>query len=227
MNLLQRKLGYSFDNEDLLRRALTHRSHGPENNERLEFLGDAILNFVVAEALFTRFPTAREGQLSRLRARLVRRRTLAELAREFDLGGHLIMGTGELKSGGFERDSILSDVFEAIIGAIYIDSNLFTVNRCIHDWFYARLEALSLEKSQKDSKSKLQEFLQARQANLPEYIVIDVSGQSHDQMFTVECRSELLEEPVRGEGSSRRTAEQNAATVALTALGVNHDPDHA
>jgi ribonuclease-3 len=227
VNLLQRKLGYSFNNEDLLRRALTHRSHSAENNERLEFLGDSILNFVIAEALYTRFPTAREGQLSRLRARLVRRRTLAELAREFDLGSRLIMGTGELKSGGFERDSILSDVLEAIIGAIYIDSNLSTVNRCIHDWFYSRLEALSLEKSQKDSKSKLQEFLQARQANLPEYIVIEVTGQSHDQTFTVECRSELLEEPVRGEGSSRRIAEQNAATVALTALGVNHDPDHA
>lgn len=227
MNLLQRKLGYSFNNEDLLRRALTHRSHSAENNERLEFLGDAILNFVIAETLYARFPTAREGQLSRLRARLVRRQTLAGLAREFDLGNHLIMGTGELKSGGFERDSILSDVLEAIIGAIYIDSNLPRVSKSIHDWFYTRLEALSLDKSQKDSKSKLQEFLQARQANLPEYVVIEVTGQSHDQRFTVECRSELLEVPVRGEGGSRRIAEQNAATVALTALGVDHDPDHA
>lgn len=224
---LQRKLGYSFTNESLLTRALTHRSHNTSNNERLEFLGDAILNFIIAEELFVRFPGAREGQLSRLRARLVRRQTLAEVAREFDLGDYLIMGTGELKSGGFERDSILSDAMEAIIGAIYSDSNLPTVRKALLEWFYARLESISLEKSQKDSKSRLQELLQARQANLPEYVVIEVTGQSHDQNFIVECRSELLEEPVKGEGSSRRVAEQNAAMVALAQLGVEHDPDHA
>ena len=224
---LQRALGYSFENEELLTRALTHRSHSSKNNERLEFLGDAILNFVIAEELFGRFAGAREGQLSRLRARLVRRQTLAEVAREFCLGDYLIMGTGELKSGGFERDSILSDSLEAVIGAIYCDSGLSMVRETILNWFYTRLEALSLDKSQKDSKSRLQEFLQARQANLPEYVVIDVAGKSHDQTFTVECRSELLDVPVKGEGGSRRVAEQNAAAVALARLGVDHDPDHA
>lgn len=223
---LQRTLGYTFDNQELLTRALTHRSHNSRNNERLEFLGDAILNFVIAEELFTRFVEAREGQLSRLRARLVRRQTLAELAREMELGDHLIMGTGELKSGGFDRDSILSDALEAVIGAIYSDSNLAVARSTILDWFYTRLDALSLDKSQKDSKSKLQEFLQARQANLPEYVVVEVTGRSHDQTFIVECRSELLQTPSRGQGTSRRAAEQKAASVALVQLGVEHD-EHA
>lgn len=224
---LQALLGYSFGSTELLSRALTHRSHSSSNNERLEFLGDAILGFVIAEALYSRFNTAREGQLSRLRARLVRRQTLAEVARELDLGDHLIMGSGELKSGGFERDSILSDTLEALIGAIYIDSDLATVKTCILALFDDRLLSLSLEKSQKDSKSKLQEFLQARQAELPEYVVTDITGKSHDQTFTVECRSELLPAPARGKGGSRRVAEQNAASVALGQLGVDHDPDHA
>lgn len=224
---LQRRLGYRFNNEALLTRALTHRSHAARNNERLEFLGDSILNFIIAEDLFTRFPEAREGQLSRLRARLVRRQTLAELAREFELGDSLIMGTGELKSGGFDRDSILSDALEAVIGAIYCDSNLDAVRTAVLAWFYSRLESLSLEKSQKDSKSRLQEFLQARQANLPEYVVVNVMGKSHDQTFIVECRSELLDGAVRGEGSNRRAAEQNAAAMALARLGVDHDPEHA
>ena len=221
---LQRRLGYSFNNDALLTRALTHRSHNARNNERLEFLGDSILNFIIAEELFTRFTEAHEGQLSRLRAKMVRQQTLAEIAREFDLGDNLIMGTGELKSGGFDRDSILSDALEAIIGAIYSDANLETVRRVVLDWFYSRLEALSLDKSQKDSKSRLQEFLQARQANLPEYVVIDVTGKSHEQIFTVECRSELLEAPSHGKGSNRRRAEQNAAAAALVRLGIDHDP---
>lgn len=227
LEALERTLGYSFGNGELLERALTHRSHNSRNNERLEFLGDAILNFVIAEELFTRFTAAREGQLSRLRARLVRRQTLAEIAREMNIGDHLIMGSGELKSGGFDRDSILSDSMEAIIGAIYVDSGLDLVRSAILDWFYSRLEPLSLEKSQKDSKSRLQEFLQSRQANLPEYVVVDVSGKSHDQTFVVECRSELLEVPARGEGGSRRVAEQNAAAIALVRLGIDHDPTHA
>lgn len=224
---LQASLGYSFVSTELLSRALTHRSHSSSNNERLEFLGDAILGFVIAEALYSRFSTAREGQLSRLRARLVRRQTLAEVAREMDLGDYLIMGSGELKSGGFERDSILSDTLEALIGAIYIDSDLATVKTCILALFDDRLTPLSLEKSSKDSKSRLQEFLQARQAELPEYVVTDITGRSHDQTFTVECRSELLSAPVRGKGGSRRVAEQNAASVALGQLGVEHDPDDA
>ena len=221
---LQRKLGYTFTDQALLTRALTHRSHNTRNNERLEFLGDAILNFLIAEELFTRFHGAREGQLSRLRAKLVRGQTLAEIAREFDLGDYLIMGTGELKSGGFERDSILADALEAVIGAMYSDSNLPTVRKTLLEWFYARLESISLDRTHKDPKSRLQEFLQARQANLPDYVVLEVTGKSHDQNFIVECRSEMLEMPARGEGGSRRMAEQNAAAIALLQLGVEHDP---
>ena len=224
---LQRRLGYTFNNQSLLNQALTHRSHNTKNNERLEFLGDAILNFVIAEELFKRFPEAKEGQLSRLRARLVRRLTLAELAREFELGDHLIMGTGPLKSGGFDQDSILSDAMEAIIGAIYSDSNIEKVRAAVLDWFYVRLDALSLEKSQKDAKSRLQEFMQARQANLPEYVVTEVAGKAPEEIFRVECRSELLDSPAVGEGGSRRAAEQNAAAIALAKLGVEHDPEHA
>lgn len=223
---LQRSLGYAFNDETLLVRALTHRSHNSRNNERLEFLGDAILSFIITEDLFTRFTAAHEGQLSRLRAKLVRGQTLAELAREFNLGNFLIMGTGELKSGGFERDSILADALEAIIGAIYTDSDLATTRRTLLDWFDGRLAALSLDKSQKDSKSKLQEFLQARQANLPEYVVVNVTGKSHDQTFVVECRSEMFTSAVRGEGGSRRVAEQNAAAAALVQLGLDHESEH-
>ena len=224
---LQRRLGYAFNNESLLKQALTHRSHNSRNNERLEFLGDAILNFIIAEELFTRFPEAKEGQLSRLRARLVRGATLAELARELELGDHLILGTGPLKSGGFDQDSILSDAMEAVIGAIYSDSSMEKARTAVLDWFYVRLDALSLEKSQKDAKSRLQEYLQARQANLPEYVVIEVTGKAPEEIFCVECRSELLDSPTKGEGASRRAAEQNAAAIALARLGVEHDPEHA
>ena len=217
----QQRIGYVFDDADLLEQALTHRSFGAKNNERLEFLGDAILNFIIAKELYSRFPSAREGQLSRLRARLVRRQTLAEVAREFSVGDFLIMGSGELKSGGFKRDSILSDALEAIIGAMYLDSNVERVAERVGTWFYGRLDALSLKISQKDSKSRLQEFLQARQQDLPEYVVVDVQGASHDQKFYVECRTALLDEPALGEGGSRRVAEQNAAAIALARMGVS------
>ncbi|MBD3649185.1 MAG: ribonuclease III [Pseudomonadales bacterium] len=223
---LEQRLGYTFTKPELLTQALTHRSFGTTNNERLEFLGDAILNFIIARELFDRFPSAREGQLSRLRARLVRRQTLAEVAREFSLGDYLIMGSGELKSGGFKRDSILSDSLEAIIGAMYLDSDINCVEERVTSWFYGRLDALSLKTSQKDSKSRLQEYLQARQHELPEYVVVDVKGAAHAQKFQVECRTALLDEPAVGEGSSRRIAEQNAAGIALARLGVDHEPDH-
>lgn len=223
---LQRKLGYAFADNDLINLALTHRSHGPANNERLEFLGDAILNFIIAEALYRRFDDASEGQLSRLRARLVKRRTLAEIARELDVGDCLIMGPGELKSGGFERDSILSDALEAIIGAMYIDSGIVETSDVVLGWFYSRLDELSPKKSHKDAKSRLQEFLQARQAELPEYVVTNIEGKAHDQTFYVECRSELLDSPAKGSGGSIRIAEQNAAVIALVKLGVDHEHDH-
>ena len=220
---LQRQLGYTFTNEKLLLQALTHRSFGASNNERIEFLGDSILNFVIAENLFHRFEKAKEGHLSRLRALMVKRHTLAEIAREFELGDHLIMGTGELKSGGFQRDSILSDTVEAIIGAMFLDAGLETAKNRIIDWYSTRLESLSLDMSLKDAKSRLQEFLQSRQAGLPVYDIIEITGQSHEQLFLVECRSEYFDKPVRAKGNSRRIAEQNAADIALTNLGINDD----
>ncbi len=220
---LQETLGYLFADEALLVRALTHRSFSRDNNERLEFLGDSILNFLIAEDLFLRFDGAREGQLSRLRARLVKRQTLAAIARDFSLGDYLSMGSGELKSGGYDRDSILSDALEAIIGAMYLDADLPTVRDRLLDWFEGRLDSLSLDQSQKDAKSRLQELLQSRGADLPEYVVVETRGQSHDQVFFVECLTGLLDEPARGKGSSRRGAEQAAATVALHMLGVDHE----
>ncbi len=220
---LERTIGYTFADANLLTSALTHRSHSSAKTERLEFLGDSILSLVIAEALYERFPEASEGQLSRLRARLVRRETLAELARDFTLGEYLIMGTGELRSGGFDRDSILSDTLEAIMGGVYIDSDFYIVRERILDWFDERLNAMSPDKSLKDPKSRLQELLQSRKANLPEYVVVDIQGRSHDQTFFVECRSEVLNVPAHGQGVSRRVAEQQAAADALSQLGIPHD----
>ncbi len=220
LQILEKSLGYQFQQHDFLKQALTHRSFGASNNERLEFLGDAILTFVIADALFEQFPTANEGQLSRLRALMVRGKTLAEIAREKSLGDFLIMGSGELKSAGFARDSILSDALEAIMGAIYLDSNLETVRMTMLEWFDERLNSLSLENTHKDSKTLLQEFMQARKAALPDYKVVQITGKAPDEIFVVECRSDLLEGVARGEGGNRRIAEQMAATRALKMMGL-------
>ena len=219
---LERRLGYKFNSPDLLSQAMTHRSYGATNNERLEFLGDSILNFVIAEDLYQRFSEASEGQLSRLRAMMVKRKTLAEIARELKLGDALIMGSGELKSGGFTRDSILSDTLEAIVGAMYLESGFKVVQQRLTDWFADRLAGLSLDQSLKDAKSRLQEYLQAKHENLPQYEVINVVGESHEQTFTVQCTISLLPTPVTAEGMSRRVAEQNAAALVLQQLGVDH-----
>ncbi|KGE77713.1 ribonuclease III [Halomonas sp. ND22Bw] len=213
-----RRIGHDFAQPDLLELALTHRSYGGRNNERLEFLGDSIVNFVIAEDLFQRFPQAREGQLSRLRARLVKGQTLAELAREMEFGGHLLLGSGEMKSGGHRRDSILADAVEAVIGAIYLDAGMETARARVLAWYAERLEAINLQDTQKDPKTRLQEFLQSRQSALPRYEVISVEGEAHAQTFTVECHVEMLEEHTRGIGSSRRHAEQQAAEMALSRL---------
>lgn len=221
---LQRALGYSFRDESLLLLALTHRSFGGGNNERLEFLGDSIVNMVIAEYLYHHFPAAREGQLSRLRARLVKGVTLAELAREFELGEYLRLGSGELKSGGFRRDSILADALESVIGAIYLDSDFATCRGQILSWFDSRLQHLTLRDTNKDPKTRLQEYLQSRQQPLPRYEVIDVEGEAHAQTFYVECHVAIPEGKTRGQGSSRRVAEQQAAEAALKALGVEKNP---
>ncbi|WP_246480542.1 ribonuclease III [Motiliproteus sediminis] len=217
---LGRVLGYRFADESLAELALTHRSCGARNNERLEFLGDSILNFVIADALFSKFPEAAEGQLSRLRARLVKGVTLAELAREMDLSEFLRLGAGELKSGGFNRKSILADAFEAIIGAIYLDAGMEPCRERILAWYQPRLDDLTLDDTRKDPKTRLQEYLQSRRAELPKYHLIKVEGEAHAQQFYIDCEVALLTTPSSGSGKSRRLAEQNAAAAALLALGV-------
>lgn len=214
---LCQRLGHSFDRRDLLELALTHRSHGSRNNERLEFLGDSILGFTIGAALFEQFPQGREGQLSRLRAQLVSGETLAKLAREMELGDCLRLGEGEMKSGGFRRASILADAVEALIGAIYLDAGLETARERILAWYAPRLQNLSLETA-KDPKTRLQEWLQARSRPLPEYKVVEIAGAEHAQKFIVECKVSGLSQPVRGEAANRRAAEKAAATEAYNRL---------
>jgi ribonuclease-3 len=222
---LERQLGYSFKDQDLMVLALTHRSFAGRNNERLEFLGDAILNFVAGEALFERFPQAREGQLSRLRARLVKGETLAVLARGFDLGEYLRLGSGELKSGGFRRESILADALEALIGAIYLDAGMEAARDRVLAWLTNEFDSLTLVDTNKDPKTRLQEFLQSRASELPRYEVVDIQGEPHCRTFVVECQIALLNDKTLGQGASRRIAEQVAAAAALIALGVENSHD--
>ncbi|MGL6215988.1 ribonuclease III [Billgrantia desiderata] len=218
LSVFSRRIGHVFSDITLLELAMTHRSFGGQNNERLEFLGDSIVNFVIAEALYERFPQAREGQLSRLRARLVRGQTLAELAREMSFGECLRLGSGEMKSGGHRRDSILADAVEAVLGAIYLDAGMDVARARVLAWYAERLESIDLQDTQKDPKTRLQEFLQSRQSPLPRYDVVSVEGEAHDQTFTVECHVELLATHTLGTGSSRRHAEQQAAELALLQL---------
>ncbi|GLK88185.1 ribonuclease III [Pseudomonas turukhanskensis] len=225
LSRLERQLGYSFKDQDLMILALTHRSFAGRNNERLEFLGDAILNFVAGEALFERFPQAREGQLSRLRARLVKGETLAILARGFDLGEYLRLGSGELKSGGFRRESILADALEALIGAIYLDAGMEAARERVLAWLSSELDGLTLVDTNKDPKTRLQEFLQSRGCELPRYEVVDIQGDPHCRIFVVECQITLLNDKTIGQGASRRIAEQVAAAAALIALGVENGHD--
>ena len=221
LDRLMARLGYRFNDIELLALALTHRSVSRHRNyERLEFLGDAQLGQIISIALFERFPDAAEGQLTRMRASLVRGQTLALVARELGLGDYLVLGGGELKSGGFRRDSILADSVEAVIGAIYLDSDMDTVRGFILGWYKARLEQINLKKSQKDSKTRLQEFLQSRRIGLPQYELIKVEGEAHDQTFYILCHVEMLEQPTKGIGSSRRQAEQEAARAAIELLQV-------
>lgn len=218
---LQKRLGYQFVDAQLLHTALTHRSFSANHNERLEFLGDSILNFTIAEALFERFPQAREGQLSRLRALMVKGETLAEIALEFDIGNSLNLGEGELKSGGFRRASILADAVEAIIGAVYFDASMDVVKGLILTWFEQRLASLSLElNSTKDAKSILQEWLQGRKKNLPAYEVIKVEGELHDQAYTVSCSVSVSKEVTHGTASNRKAAEKMAAQAMLEVLKI-------
>lgn len=215
---LAQLLGHDFSDPDLLRMALTHRSYGAVHNERLEFLGDGVLNFVVAAALFKRFPDLPEGDLSRLRANLVRQDTLHRLALDLRLSDYLLLGEGELKSGGHQRPSILADALEALFGAIYLDAGFEAVRAVIAQLYGPLLAELKPGLAQKDPKTRLQEWLQGQRKPLPRYELLDSSGAAHERRFEVVC--EIQNPPLRttGQGSSRRHAEQAAAEHALKAL---------
>lgn len=213
-----RALGYAFRKPELLERALTHRSKSTDNYERLEFLGDSVLNYAISSELYNRFPELTEGELTRLRAALVRKPTLAELARQLDLGAHLALGEGELKSGGFDRESILADAMEAVIGAICLDGGIEAARETILRIYRDRLSTLDPLSVAKDPKTELQEYLQKHALPTPTYEVLTVSGEAHQQHFLVACRVAPLPEPVQGEGTSRRSAEQQAAARTLQRL---------
>lgn len=214
------RLGYRFSNNDLLLEALSHRSLGARNYERLEFLGDSLLGFIIANALFERHPDLDEGSLSRLRASLVNGRTLADIARELKLGQCLLLGAGELKSGGFKRDSILSDVVESLIGAIFLDSDLQQCEECVLKLFESRFQQLPEATELKDPKTRLQELLQGAGLNLPEYSLVKTSGKSHEKEFTACCRVNQLDLHTEAVGTSRRKAEQHAASMMLSESGI-------
>ncbi|USD38374.1 MULTISPECIES: ribonuclease III [Ferrimonas] len=220
LNRLQRLLGYEFKQPQLLQQALTHRSAGSRHNERLEYLGDAVLSMVIAEELYHRFPQAAEGDMTRMRATLVRGVTLAEIARELNLGDYIRLGAGELKSGGFRRDSILADAVEAILGAVFLDDGIEVCKPLLLSLWKQRLDTIVPGAGQKDPKTRLQEWLQARKKPLPNYEVVTVTGDAHNQQFTVHCLVSEVTDPVLGKGSSRRKAEQDAAGKVLELLKV-------
>ena len=201
--------------------ALTHRSAGSKNNERLEFLGDSIINHIVADALYQRFPRAKEGDMSRMRASLVKGDTLADMARELQLGDYLLLGHGERKSGGYRRSSILADALEALAGAVLLDAGYERCRACVLRWFNSRLDQLSAGAADKDAKTLLQEYLQGRGNPLPEYELVAVEGDDHDQQFSVACRLSKPQLVVEGSGRSRRKAEQAAARDALQRLATH------
>lgn len=213
-NLLK-KLQYSFSDTSLLEEALTHRSHSSKNNERLEFLGDGILNFVIADELFKMYPEVQEGDLSRLRATLVNKDSLAEIAHYLTLGDVIRLGSGELKSGGFRRPSILADTVESIFGAVYCDSGFEACRKLIKRMYANRLASSVDLQSLKDPKTQLQELLQSRRFSLPDYQVTKITGQAHAQVFHVKCTIDKMKIEVNGEGKSRRKAEQVAAQIAI------------
>jgi ribonuclease-3 len=215
---LYRRLGYQFSDGALAEQALTHRSFGGTPNERLEFLGDAIVNFIIAEALFAQFPKTREGDLTRMRASLIRGETLAEIARELQLGECLRLGSGEMKSGGHRRESILADALEAVIAAIYLDGGIDNCRERVLAWFGSRLQQMAPGETNKDPKTRLQEWLQGRAKALPVYVLTETLGEAHNQSFAVECRIPSISEHFPGSGNSRRVAEQVAAQAALDYL---------
>jgi ribonuclease-3 len=215
---LQEDLGYRFRNPRLLQQALTHRSHGTPHNERLEFLGDGVLNCIIAAELYARFAALQEGELSRLRASLVREQRLHEIAARLALGEQLRLGEGELKSGGFRRPSILADALEALIGAVFLDGGFESARAVVARLYQPVLETLDARGADKDPKTQLQEWLQSRKYSLPQYSVVATHGAAHDQRFEVECLVRELAVRTVGTGASRRRAEQDAARAAFERL---------
>ena len=209
---------YEFNDDELLKQALTHRSLGNHNNERLEYLGDAILGFIIADALYRRFPDASEGELTRLRAHLVKGERLAEIANNHNLQDAINLGPGELKSGGWRRKSVLANSLEAIIGAIFLDSDFVSCQRVVLELYQPYLESIDISDIKKDAKTRLQEHLQSRQLNTPIYTIINQTGSPHNPHFQVSCQVESLDQEILAEGKSRRKAEQIAAEKALLIL---------
>ncbi len=212
------QLGHVFSQPQLLQRALTHRSYTTEHNERLEFLGDSVLGCVIAKYLYDSYPQLSEGELSRLRSNLVREETLVTLAQQLDLGTHLRLGEGERKSGGFRRPSILADALEALFGAVLLDGGFAAAEKVVLGLFVPYLAQIDVQTLGKDAKTLLQEYLQGKHIPLPSYSVIATQGQAHEQSFQVECSIPSLKIFTRGEGSSRRNAEQQAAQAAYQQL---------
>ena len=215
---LYKKIGYTFEDATNLEQALTHRSAGKNHNERLEFLGDAVLGMIIADELYKRFPDQPEGSLTRMRSSLVKGETLSAIGLEFELGSLLKLGPGELKSGGHRRASILEDAVEAIIGAIYLEAGIAKTQSLVLSWFAKRLDDIDPNVVHKDSKTRLQEYLQGRKLPLPSYTVVDIKGKDHQQTFVVECQVKNIKQPVVAQGSSRRKAEQDAAKQVLELL---------
>lgn len=218
LDSLVKQLGYQFKTPALLKQALTHRSFSGINNERLEFLGDSVLNFIIAHQLYLRFPKLPEGDLSRLRAALVKESTLSEIAFSLNLGDALKLGEGELKSAGWRRPSILADALEAIIGAVYSDGGFAAAETFVLKLYAEKLDTIDPKIIDKDAKSQLQEYLQGKKMELPDYNVVSIEGEAHAQTFKIECVIEKLNITTVGEGTSRRIAEQSAAQLALEAI---------
>lgn len=218
LDSLQQQLGYQFKNLALITQALTHRSYAANNNERLEFLGDGALNYIIAHQLFERFQKLSEGDLSRLRAQLVKESTLYEIAQTLNLGEFLKLGEGELKSAGWRRPSILADALEAIIGAVYLDGGHEAAEQLVIKLYMQKLTTIDPTIIDKDAKSLLQEYLQSRKIDLPDYQVVNIEGEAHAQTFQVSCNIIKLKIHTTGEGTSRRAAEQHAAQLALAQI---------
>ncbi|HTI46681.1 MAG TPA: ribonuclease III [Casimicrobiaceae bacterium] len=223
---LRDRLGYAFRDAALLRQALTHRSYGTPHNERLEFVGDAVLNCVIARALYGRFPDIAEGDLSRARASLVNQDTLAQVARRLDLGGAIRLGEGELRSGGSDRASILADGLEAVFGAVFLDGGYEAARAAVEAAYGDVLRDADPTALSKDPKTRLQELLQARRVAVPDYAVVATRGEAHAQLFDVECRIAALGVVTTGTGSSRRAAEQAAAAAALSDIARRGPASH-